>query len=250
METSYYQALFLGYLVAMVGWLAINRMVPSLWPACPYPSFTKPRKEVGWALLACLGIIAIGQLYQAGIRLPRSGPLGPVFDSINHLIIFSPVFLLLYLRKHSLSTAWLNTNGIWLRTIVGFGLALVAILVFTLLKSDGDGWFLLIQRVYHYQNLSHLTQVLCEDVTIAVLFTRIRSAVGLRGAIILVASLFALGHIPAMLTAGVSLSGFGSLILDTLLGVGVIFVVQKSADILWFWMIHFAMDMMQFSASS
>lgn len=250
MEVSHYHALFLGYGVAMVGWLAVNRLIPSLWPSCPVPNFKNPWKEVGWVFLTCLGIIAIGQLYQAGIHLPQSGPLGQVFESINQLIIFSPVFLLLYLRKHSLSTAWLNTKGAAPRIGVGFGLALIAIFAFTLFKSESDGWFPVIQRVYHYQNLSHIIQIFCEDIAIAVLFIRIRSALGLRGAIILVAALFALGHIPAMMSAGVSLNEFSSLILDTLLGAGVIFIVQKSADILWFWMIHFAMDMMQFWAVS
>jgi hypothetical protein len=246
MEFTHYQALFLGYGVAMGGWFIFKRVIPKLWPACPIISFERSWREVGWAFLACLGIIAIGQLYQAGIRLPRSDSLGQIFEGVNQLMIFSPVFLLLYLRKHSLSSAWINTKDIWLRIAVGFVLALLAILVFTLFKSESDGWWLVVQRVYRYQNLSHLIQVFCEDVTIAVLFVRIRSALGLRGTILLVAVLFALGHIPAMLSAGVTFGELGGLVLDALLGIWVIFVVQKSADILWFWMIHFAMDMMQF----
>ena len=250
MEFTHYQALFLGYGVAMGGWLTFNRVAPSLWSACPVLSFERPWREVGWAFLACVGIVAIGQLYQAGIRLPNSGSFGQVLESINQLVIFSPVFLLLYLRKQSLSTAWINTKGIWSRLAIGLVLALAAILVFTFVRSGSGSWLQVIQRVYHYQNLSHLIQVLCEDFVIAVLFIRIKSALGLRGAILLVASLFALGHIPAMLSAGVNFGELGSLIFDTLLGVGVIFVVQKSGDIVWFWMIHFAMDMMQFWAVS
>jgi hypothetical protein len=225
-------------------------LIPGLWPACPAPNFRRPWKEVGWAVVACLGIIAIGQLYQSGVHLPRSGPFGQIFEGINQLIIFSPAFLLLYMRKHSLASAWLTTKGVLLRVGVGIVLALLAIFVFTLLRSESDGWFLVVQRVYNYQNLSYLLQVFGEDVAIAVLFIRMRSAIGLRGSIILVAALFALGHIPAMLSAGISFAEFGGLLLDTILGVGVIFIVQKSADILWFWMVHFAMDMMQFYAVS
>ena len=234
----------------MVGWLVFNRLIPDLWPACSAPHFEKPWKEVGWALLASLGIIAIGQLYQAGIRLPVSGAMGQILESVNQLAIFSPVFLLLYFRKQPLTTAWLPAKSVWLRIAVGLVLALLAIFLFTLFRSDSNGWLTVLEQVYHYQNLSFLVQVFLEDVAIAVLFIRVRSAIGLRGAIILVAALFALGHIPAMISAGVSFSEFSSLILDTLLGVGVIFVIQKSADILWFWMIHFAMDMMQFYAVS
>ena len=250
MEFTQYQAWFLGYGVAMIGWLIFNQVIPRLWPACPVLSFERPWREVGWAFLACLGIIVIGQLYQAGIRLPQSGSFGEVLASINQLIIFSPVFLLLYLRKQSLSSAWVSTKDLWQRLAIGLVLALVAILAFTIVRSGSDDWFQVVQRVYHYQNLSYLIQVFCEDIAIAVLFIRIRSALGLRAAILLVAALFALGHIPAMLSAGVNFGELGSLIFDTMLGVGVIFFVQKSADILWFWMIHFAMDMMQFWAVS
>lgn len=250
MEVSHYQALFLAYGVAMVGWLAVIRLLPNLWPHATFPEFRKPWQEVGWVFLAVLGIIAIGQLYQAGIRLPQTGPFGQVLESVNQLAIFSPIFLLLYYRKQSLSTAWLSTKRIWPKIGVGFGLALMTIFMFTLFRSGSEGWVTVVQRVYHYQNLSFLVQVFLEDVAIAVLFVRIRSALGLRGAIIIVAALFALGHIPAMVSTGASFNELSSLILDTLLGVGVIFIVQKSADILWFWMIHFAMDMMQFHAVS
>jgi hypothetical protein len=172
--------------------------------------------------------------------------LGQVSDSINHLIIFSPFLLLLRLRKHPISSAWLTTNRFWLRFVIGLTLALIAILVFTLLRRDSSSWLQVVPRVYNYQNLSHLTQVLLEDIAIAILFVRLRAAIGLRGGIILVAALFALAHIPAMLSGGAGVNELSSLVLDTLLGVGVIFVVQRSADIIWFWCIHFAMDMMQF----
>ncbi len=87
-----------------------------------------------------------------------------------------------------------------------------------------------------------------EDIAIAYLFIRIRAVMGLRGTIFLVAALFAAGHIPTMITEGYSFTELGGLLLDASLGVGVLYAVQKSSDILWFWCIHFAMDMMQFYA--
>jgi hypothetical protein len=249
MEISHYQALFFAYGIAMAGWLVANRLIPSLWPAHAAPIFEKPWKEIGWALLAGVGVVAIGQLYQYGIRLPGSIPFfGQILESINHLIIFSPFFLLLLLRKHRLSSAWLTLNRIWLRIRLGLALALIAIFVFTSLRTGSDNWLQVIPQVYNYQNLSHLVQVLLEDFAIAILFVRVRAAIGCRRAILLVAALFAISHIPAMLSEGASLNEFGGLILDTVLGAGVIYIVQKSADIIWFWCIHFAMDMMQFYA--
>ena len=250
MEIQHYQALFVAYGVAMIGWLLINRLLPSIWPHRPLPEFQKPWKEVMWALLASVAIVGIGQLYQHGIRLPNTGSAGPLLDCLNQLLIFSPILLLIVLRKHSFSTVWLSRQNLLARLGLGLVLAVVTIAVFSIVKSGSDSWVQLVFRVYAYENLSLAVQVFMEDIAIAALFVRFSSAIGLKYAIILVASLFAIGHIPAMITDGATFVELGSLVGDTLLGVGIIYVVQKSRDILWFWCIHFAMDMMQFYIKS
>ena len=91
-------------------------------------------------------------------------------------------------------------------------------------------------------------QVLLEDMAIAILFIRFRAAIGGKAAVVLVAALFAAGHIPALLSGGAPLSELMSLFLDTGIAIAVLAVVQRSSDVLWFWCVHFAMDMMQFYA--
>ena len=93
-----------------------------------------------------------------------------------------------------------------------------------------------------------LVQVFCEDVAIAILFVRFQAAIGLRRTLILVACLFAAVHIPTMMEKGASPAELASLIMDAGLGVAVLFVAQRSADVWSLWGVHFAMDMMQFYA--
>lgn len=93
-------------------------------------------------------------------------------------------------------------------------------------------------------------QVLLEDIAIAILFVRFRSVLGLRIVIVLVAVLFAAGHIPSLVAEEAIFNELLSLILDAGLGVVVLLVVQRSADIWWFWCVHFAMDMMQYCTVS
>ena len=81
-------------------------------------------------------------------------------------------------------------------------------------------------------------------------FVRFQALIGKRLAIIIVAALFAAGHIPAFLANGVTWAEMQSLIFDALLSIGIISVLQRSSDIWWFWMVHFAMDMMQFYSTS
>lgn len=248
MIDSGYYALLAGYSTALVGWVIINRLDPSLWPIQDFISFKHPWREVGWSLLAVLGIIAIGQLYQRGIRLPADGAFGPLFDAINQAVIFSPLFVLLYARSQSLDTAWLSLHRMGGRVAAGLGLALVSILVYTTVREESGSWLQVVSNVYHPQNFSHLVQVFLEDIAIAILFIRFRAAVGRRAAIGLIAVLFSAGHIPALLAEGAALSELTSLILDAGLLVGALTIIQRSSDILWIWCVHFAMDMMQFYA--
>jgi hypothetical protein len=53
-----------------------------------------------------------------------------------------------------------------------------------------------------------------------------------------------------MLAGPVSAGDITGLVADAGLAVIVLHFLQKSSDILWFWWIHFAMDMMQFYAVS
>jgi hypothetical protein len=103
-------------------------------------------------------------------------------------------------------------------------------------------------RIFRYANLDEAVQVLLEDLVIAVLYVRIAAAMGQARAVVLVAVLFAAGHIPTMLAQGASVTELASLFLDTGLGVAVIMTLQRSRDILWFWVVHFSMDMLQFAA--
>ena len=73
-----------------------------------------------------------------------------------------------------------------------------------------------------------------------------RSAIGQRLSIVMVAVLFAAGHIPALLAGDAVLEEILSLTLDAGLGIVAISVVQRSADVWWFWCVHFVMDMTQF----
>jgi hypothetical protein len=215
---------------------------------------------VGVALLAVVGVLAVGQVYlrigllpesggllpESGGLLPESGAAGPAFAAINQIAIFSPVLLALALRSQSLDTTWLGRRRWPLRLLVGIGLAMLAVLAYTLLRKDVDGFPDVIARIPRYRHVDEAVQVFLEDLTIAFLFVRLAVAIGARWAIVTVAVLFAAGHIPALLTEGASTRDLLLLLRDAALGTAIIAVLQRSRDILWFWCVHFAMDMLQF----
>jgi hypothetical protein len=193
-----------------------------------------------------LGVLAIGQLYVRHWLLPPGGPVAPLIEAANQVLIFSPILAVPLLRRHGLRTAWLPLDRPWARLPVGLVLAALAILAFTLVRPGSDSWLQVYPRVYELANVGIMVQVLCEDIAIAILFVRLRAALGLRGTVFLVASSFAAAHIPAMVASGASLGDLGRLVLDAGLGVVVLSILQRSADVWWFWCVHYALDMMQF----
>ena len=176
------------------------------------------------------------------LLLPSKGTL----EACNQVIIFSPMLLLLWVRRQPLSSAWIQTQRVWARLLVGMLLAALAILVFTTVRAGSANWFEVVPKVYQPGNLPLAVQVWLEDVAIAILYVRLRAAMGTPLSVVLVAVLFAGGHIPALISDGVALADLSSVILDAGLVVAVIAVLQRSGDIWWIWCVHFAMDMMQY----
>ena len=247
MVGSQYFALLASYGTALIGWLFLWRALPGLWPP-PTPRFAPqhPWRGVGWALLAAAAVLGIGQLWGADRLLPRRG----LYEVGNQVVIYSPFMVLLAIRRQPLSSAWLRLRRVWLRILIGVGLALVSLFVFTIARAGSVSWPAAIAQVYAPGHAIEAVQVLLEDVAIAILFVRFEAALGARRTILLVALLFALAHVPAFVQSGVSVSNLGHLILDAALGIGILTVLRRSADVWWFWMVHFAMDMTQFVRAS
>ena len=240
-------ALFVGYLTAVAGWIAASRVAPDLWRPRELPPFRRPWLEVALALLAVVGVLSLGQLWVRGIRLPAAGSLAPFVESLNQLLIFSPILLLPRLRGQSYETALVRKDRVFIRIGIGVALAAIALAAHVgVRRLMGDG-VRLMPRVLLLENLDEAFQVLFEDVAVAILLVRLAAAVGTRPAVVAAASLFAAGHIPSMVARGASLSELIALVRDVTLGLVVLGTVLRSRDVLWFWPVHVTMDLTQFA---
>lgn len=154
------------------------------------------------------------------------------------------------LRGQSWSTAWLPRERIGTRLALGVLVACLAVTTYSLFRRGADPAWVLLARIWRPSNLAQMTQVVLEDLTIALLFVRFAAAAGRGTAIATIACLFAAGHIPALLAQGASWSAIGALALDAGLGVVIVATLQRSGDVLWFWCLHFSLDMTQFGRTS
>ena len=236
-----------GYATAMIGWLAISRGLPELWPTRRVENFARPWWEFAGAMVAATAVLGVGQLYQRGWLLPTGGRFGLVLDTANQVLLFSPMILLLLVRRHPLATAWVPTRRVHLRLAVGLALALSALVSFALVQKSLGRWPDLVVFVYRPSHAHFAMHIFLEDLTIAILFVRLAAALQRPWIVaVVVAGLFAAGHIPGALSSGASLVELIPLTLDMLLGIGILLIWYRSADIWWFWCVHFAMDMTQF----
>jgi hypothetical protein len=234
--------LAVGYATACALWWGISRVVP-LWRNPPRPTFAKPWREVLFVLLGVVATLALGQLWSRGIRLNSENTLT---ESINQLIIFAPILLVPILRRDGWASAWIQWNKIWLRVLIGLFIALVVLFLFTRLEAGAPNFGVAFHSTFAPWNTHIAVQVLLEDIAIAILFVRVAAAVGHRKAIVGVALLFAVAHVPAMISQGASASDLAGLLRDFGLGLIVLGTAWRSADIMWLWPIHFTLDMTQF----
>ena len=248
MFETHFAALVIGYAAAVGGWLLLDRFFPEVWPASDPTTFDHPWRATGAALLGVVAVLLVGQLYVRGWLLPEEGSLAPILGAINQILIFGPVLLVLVIRKEPASSAWLSRRRLSARLGAGAALAVLALGVYTLARADADGLPSVLGRIVTYDRLDEAVQVFLEDLTIAILFVRFAAALGPRKATALVAFLFAAGHIPALLAGGAPWIELTLLLRDVLLGIALITVLQRSRDIVWFWFVHFTMDMSQFRA--
>jgi hypothetical protein len=250
MFQDHYTPLVVAYLVGLGGWLLASRLLPGVWPREAGREFERRWKEFGIALIGAVGVLAMGQLWSKGIRLPERGTLGPLLASINQALIFTPILLVVVIRRQPWTSAWLPGARILTRLLVGLVLASLAVSAYSLMREGADPPWILMGRIWRYEHIDKMVQVFFEDLTIAILFVRLAGAIGKGWATVVVACLFAAGHIPAMVAQGATWSELAGLLRDAGLGVAVILVLQRSRDVVWFWCIHFCLDMTQFAGIS
>lgn len=201
---------------------------------------------MGIVLLAVLGVILLGQLWARGIRLEAQGTWAPLVEAINQLIIFAPVVAVPIIRRQGWASAWIRPDWLIARLAIGISLALFALLLYSTLEQGAPPWPETIRRVYTPARFHLAVQVLLEDLAIAILFVRLAAAAGTRAAILGVAALFAVAHVPSMIASGEPAAEFVGLLRDVGLGILVLGTAWRSADIAWLWPVHYALDMTQF----
>src|SRR5262245_46700634 len=125
---SFFSALIIAYLSACAAWLLVTRLRPKLWPTPPAIKSDRPWLDLGLAAAAAIAILALGQAYRSGYLLQSGGSaIAPLAFTLNQLIIFSPIAIVLAIRGQSPATVFLSIPALPVKLITGLVLGLGAV---------------------------------------------------------------------------------------------------------------------------
>ncbi len=242
-----------GYAAALAGFLVAARLRRSTWPRPSPPPIARPWRELAFLLVAVVATLAVGQLYQRDLLLPRAGAdarnLGrAALEAANQLLIFSPLLLLIAWRGRPFRRhAWLPMDRLPERLAVGALLACLAAAAFLAVRGDPERLGQLGRFVARPTRIHVAVQVLLEDVAIALAFVRLAALTGRpRVTAIAIGALFAAGHVPALLADGAGAGELVPLLRDAALASAVLLVLRRGADVWWFACVHTVLDLTQY----
>jgi hypothetical protein len=241
----FFLPLAVAYLSACGGWFLLNRFRPSLWVSPRLGKQSRDYKDLGLALLAVIGILLLGQVYRMGFLLPTKGEswIFRITWIIDNLIIYSPIFVVMWLRKQPLVSIFLSPQGLEKKLGIGLVLGIIAVVLFLLLRDETGRLPEIATKAIEPRRLADFVPVFLEGVAVAFLFVRLRWAFGLLSALLIPALLFALAHVPGQMAAGTSFPEMASFfVVNTGLVAVVLYIVQRSEDVIWIGIVHYLMD--------
>ncbi len=233
-----------AYLLACGGWIMLARWGAISRPREPIPTCDRPWVELGLATVVVAGIFLFGLVYRFGFLLPSGSEWYHHLSwPVNNLIIYSPVFIFVVLRKQDMGTVFLSKSDIGRKTAVGSILAIIATAAFLALRGDLADLPGIMRGIVEPGNASNFPAVFLEAVLVAFLFVRVRWALGFWPAILIPAVLFAIGHVPRQLAAGESIGTIVAFFaFNTFLPAAILYVIAVGRDVIWIGIVHYVMD--------
>ncbi|MEP5610869.1 MAG: CPBP family glutamic-type intramembrane protease [Cyclobacteriaceae bacterium] len=225
-------------------WFYMNSRT-NWWPLESIKKSDNPWLDFSLSLIAAAGILGIGQLYSAGYLVPSSD--GSIINSLtwilNNLIIFSPIAIVLLMRKQKLSTVFISLEKIHLKLAFGALGSIVGIVIFLLLRGELSRLPSLLAAAIQLKSLSYFPAIFLENISLAFLFVRLKWAIGTKWAIIIPAILFAFSHVPGSLAEGDPWSHIITFFFLTgSLTTFILYTAYRSRDIIWLGIVHYMMD--------
>jgi hypothetical protein len=233
-----------AYLAACGGWLLYDRRSRGIVGEPPLPDSDRPGLDFLLALAAGAGILLLGSVYRQGWLLPTGPTLaGRCGWLVDNLIIFSPIAGVLWMRGQGTATIFLSPRRWFEKVLLGLGLGVASVAVYLALRGEASELSQVLAASVAPDKLVDYLPVFLEGVAVAFGLVRFRWLVGLAPALIVPAAVFAAAHIPSQLADERTMATIVAFFLfNTTLAAAILWVVQRSRDVIWLGMVHYLMD--------
>lgn len=241
---EFFGPLVAAYLSACVTWLLVTRLRPKLWPPAPAVSTDRPWLDLGLATAAAIAMAGLNQADRNGYLLHAgTTAIGPLAFTLNQLIIFMPIAIVLIVRGQGPATVFLQPTGLPVKLLSGVVLGLLGVAVYLgMAKRLGEMPQILLSAVMPH-SLENAIAIFLKAVAIAFLFVRVRWSFGLAAALIIPGLLQAIRFLPAQLNSHAPMDQIAiHLALCTLLSAGILYLVQLSGDVVWIAIVYYMIE--------
>lgn len=239
-DVGFFAPTAVAYLGACGLWMAARWLRPGDWATGGF-AVRRSWIDLLVAVAVIAGILGLGELWRRDWLLPRSGGLW-VYN-LNQLIIWSPLFLALVVRRQPLQTVYLQCHRLGAKCVTGLVIALLTVTIFLGMRGEWSRFGDVLIGCASSRSIGHFVPVFLEGVGIAFLIERLRWVVGAPVSVLIASILFAAAHVPGSLEDGRGAGYIAAFfVFNTGLCAAIAATVMRSRDVVWIGIVHYVMD--------
>jgi hypothetical protein len=233
-----------AYILAGVLLLGTDRFFPFQKAGAELDGSSKPVQDLILGVLAAFAILAIGNFLRIDkVWKPAAEPWAGLWWILTNIEIFSPIFIVMFMRKQPLVTVYLSSHQIALKVLGGILASVICSTLFLILRSELGRLPEVLINSMQWSSLKNFPAVFMEGVAVAFLFVRLTWWLGGTWAILIPSLLFATSHIPGSWQNGDSIASIsGFLVVNTILCMILLYSCSKTKDIIFLGIVHYVMD--------
>jgi hypothetical protein len=194
---NYEAAVYAAWITGLAIIMGAKKIFNLEWQPAGLNAGQPTKGNIFWLMIVVAGLIAISALFTyINTPLKTLIPNAELRFIIKILLVYSPVFIYLYVQKQGLATCYISAGNIAAKTAFGLLAAFAAGVVFIKIRSGQSSIPAYLEKVFSYTPAS-LFQTFMEGLGVGFILFRLFNWMKPVYAASLIAGVFMLSHIPA-----------------------------------------------------
>jgi hypothetical protein len=241
-------AVYLAYAVPICLLFWVSRKAPATWPAPPRLVLDRPKVDFFAAIGAAVLVFLLNIAYNSGHLLPRveNVQLGKLVFLADLAIIWSPLALVLLIRRQGLETCLLSPRGLLRKLAWGVALSVLGMAVFLVVLRRFDALGLPLTLLWKFDPIQAV-QSLIQFLGMGFLLVRLVGIAGRAVAVLVCGALYGLVKYPYYMGHyGMSfVTATGPIAFGVLVAFAVVYIILDRGDVLVMAILHLYLDLVQ-----